>query len=103
MEGYMSRGLKNVCVRGMCFQGGKGSDAAMCRGLLLNNYEFKFSILRDRLELGTTCGLKHHDRKLGFFLPLYVLEVGFHLPPCEFIYEVLKFYEVASRQLVAAS
>lgn len=87
-------GDRRACVEG---------TFAWVEGFLLNNYEFKFSFPRGKHELGIICGLKHRDRKLGFLLPFSVLEVGFHLALREFIYKVLNFYGVASRQLAGAS
>lgn len=63
----------------------------------MHNYEFEFSIHQRENELSIV------SEKSRFYLPLYALEAGFHLPPNEFICEVLNYYGVTPRQLFGAS
>ncbi|KAH1114113.1 hypothetical protein J1N35_007491, partial [Gossypium stocksii] len=46
-----------------------------CR-LLIKRYKYKFNITEGSYALSTMYGPKHNGRKLGFYLPLYVLEAG---------------------------
>ncbi|KAG8485597.1 hypothetical protein CXB51_018980 [Gossypium anomalum] len=65
-----------------------------CRGLLTKHYKDEF-----QHSEGDSPGPRYGGSRLGFYLPLYGLEAGFHLPFDAFMCELVNAYGVAPEQL----
>ncbi|KAH1113996.1 hypothetical protein J1N35_007374 [Gossypium stocksii] len=66
-----------------------------CCRLLIKHHKNNFRVPKGSHHLSETFEPNHDSGRLGFYLFLHLLKVGFHLPLHPFICELLKTYNIA--------